>query len=182
MASVGLKEHLRFCQIDGWTELKSARGAGRDHIYFIKELADGRTLRTKVSHGSKHSEYRGGLWKQIWHDQLELASEAEFWAVLRERRPARRQQQAGVSPGQEEMPAWLVQRLIYSVGLREDEIVALSRAEAERRWQDYQMLPSLSPLAESEVVEGKPTLESLHLLPARAVAGVAAEQRIVAGY
>jgi hypothetical protein len=145
MATVGLREHTRFCQIDGWTQLKSARGVGRDHLYFVKELADGRTLRTKVSHGSKKAEYSSHLWKQIWSEQLELASEDEFWAALKERRPATRE--AAVAIKQEEMPAWLAQRLIHSAGMRQDQLAGMSLAEAEQCWQDFQMKPQLEPLA-----------------------------------
>lgn len=144
MATVGLKEHTRFCQFDGWTQLKSARGVGRDHIYFVKELPDGRTLRTKVSHGSKKAEYSAHLWKQIWSEQLALSSEDEFWRVLKERRPANRE--TTVEVAREEMPAWLAQCLLYTVGLRQDQIANMSLAEADQCWQDYQTKPQLAPL------------------------------------
>ena len=49
LASVGPVEHKRFCKIDGWQELKSARGKKRDHDYYEKRLPNGGILRTKVS-------------------------------------------------------------------------------------------------------------------------------------
>jgi hypothetical protein len=181
MASVGLREHLHFCQIDGWQELKGARGHSRDHIYFVKELADGRALRTKVSHGTKNREYSAGLWKQIWHEQLALDSEAEFWAVLKEKRPALRAQSESALE-QEALPGWLVQRLIYSVGLHEQELASFSLAEAERRWQEYQLGPALSSLETTSAEAAQPELASLGAQPLLLGAGLSEDSRPAVGF
>jgi len=148
MAAAGAKELQRFCVIDGWTELRGARGVGRDHLFFVKELPDGRTLRTKVSHGTHGKDsYSRGLWKHIWSEQLGLAAESEFWAVLKLHRPAQRQGEAELQPAGPAVPGWLVQRLIHTAGLREDEVAKLSAEEAEERWLEFQTRPQLSDLA-----------------------------------
>jgi hypothetical protein len=41
------------------------------------------------------------------------------------------------SPGAATTPGWLVQRLILNVGLREDEVRAMTADEAHAAWEAY---------------------------------------------
>jgi hypothetical protein len=155
MAAASTREHLRFCNLDGWTELKGARGNGRDHLYFTKELADGSVLRTKVSHGTNGKEYSKSLWRDILREQLGVP-EAEFWQVLKERRPAERETVVAADD-RELAPAWLVQCLLYTVGLREHEVAALSKTDAEDLWAEWQARPHISDLTSAAQAQAAPS-------------------------
>lgn len=81
----------KFCENDGWDLRKKA-----DHWRYTKTLADGRTLRTKVSFGSGELG-DPGLFAAILREQLDV-SEAEFWRVVREGGPARRTPRTPAAP------------------------------------------------------------------------------------
>lgn len=113
----------KYVERDGWIEEPNlARGHRRtgDHRRYRKDLPDGTTLRTKVSH-SLGDEIGVALFKHVLRDQLRT-SEDRFWDVVR-----------GVArmsepppPQAQRIPGWLVQRLLLTVGLREDEIRAMT--------------------------------------------------------
>ena len=69
----------RFLERDGWTEYGRP---GSDHLKFMKVLADGTVLRTKVSH-SLAREIPPSLWPKIRKQQLGLDSDEEFWEKAR---------------------------------------------------------------------------------------------------
>lgn len=121
----------RFCELDAWEEVTGASGRTGDHRRYRKILPDGAILRTKVSHGSGRIE-DPELWHRIWRDQLGLETEAEFWEVLRARRPVPR---GGVEPERPlgpSIPAWVVSGLLRE-GVAEEEIGGLGSAAAQRR-------------------------------------------------
>lgn len=136
MASAGPSEHKKFCEVDQWTERKSARGKKPDHDRYEKHLEDGTILLTKVSRNKK--EYGAGLWRHIWTDQLQLESEEQFWEALRTGKPVPRVQDQASPPDKETIPGWLVQQLHYTVGLRLDEIRKMTATEAQDRWERFQ--------------------------------------------
>lgn len=76
-------ELRKFCENDGWDQKTKS-----DHWRYTKTLADGRTLRTKVSFASGELG-DPGLFAAILRDQLDV-SEEEFWHVVREGGPAQR--------------------------------------------------------------------------------------------
>jgi hypothetical protein len=116
---------------DGWVEEPSlARGRRRtgDHRRYTTEIAGGAILRTKVSH-ALGNEIGADLFRHILRDQLQV-DEARFWAVVRGH--------AQVSPDAppptaHTIPAWLVQRLLFTVRLSEAEVRALTKDEALER-------------------------------------------------
>jgi hypothetical protein len=123
---------------DGWTrEPNLARGRARtgDHERFRKERADGAIIRTKVPH-SLRDEIGSDLFRHILRDQLGV-SEERFWAVVRG-------QLAGADvprPHVPRLPAWLVERLLLTAGLPEDEIRAMTPDQARAAWETYQARP-----------------------------------------
>lgn len=128
---------LRFVEIDGWTEAKTARGKTRDHHVFTKTLLDGRALWTKISHGRKEiGDPR--LWHRIWSEQLGLATEEEFWHVLMTNSAAPRAGPAAPPPAP---PDWLIDHLVTRLHMTPEAARALSPAEAERRWHEYLAQP-----------------------------------------
>lgn len=124
-----------FVEHDGWTEEPNlARGRTRtgDHRRYRKDLPDGTSLRTKVSH-SLRDEIGTDLFKHILRDQLRV-TEDRFWDVVRR---GATELTAAPPPQAVTIPGWLVQRLILSVGLREDEVRAMTVDEAHAAWEAY---------------------------------------------
>lgn len=124
-----------YLERDGWTEEPSlARGKRRigDHRRYTKELADGAILRTKVSH-ALGNEIGADLFRHILRDQLQV-DEARFWAVVRGQV---HQSPDTAPPAADTVPAWLVQRLLFTVGLSEAEVRALTKDEALERWNAF---------------------------------------------
>jgi len=66
-----------FCRQFGYHE------ENRDHLYFDLGLPDGSSSGTMISHGAHDSDpIPKTLWKLIWHKQLRLQSENDFWSGL----------------------------------------------------------------------------------------------------
>ena len=128
----------KYVERDGWIEEPNlARGRRRtgDHRRYRTDLPDGTTLRTKVPH-SLGDEIGVALCKHILRDQLRT-SEDRFREVV-----------LGVAdvsepppPQAQTIPGWLVQRLLLTVGLGEDEIRAMTADEAQAAWVAYQARP-----------------------------------------
>jgi hypothetical protein len=107
-----------------------------DHWRYRKDLADGTSLRTKVSH-SLRDEIGVDLFRHILREQLQITEE-RFWDVVRGRAAT-----VGDVPPlpAETVPGWLVQQLLLTVGLPEDAVRAMTRAEAHAAWDDYRTRP-----------------------------------------
>lgn len=128
------QDHERFCRVEGWRPVRDARGrTGLHHVTYELDLPDGRILRTRISHPVGRDTYGQGIWSHILRDQLEV-SEDEFWNCVRDGvKPDR-----GVpQPPTEALPADLVHLLIARVGLADEEVAAMSKAEAVARLQQY---------------------------------------------
>jgi hypothetical protein len=124
------KDVKRFCELDGWEETAAT---SPDHHRYRKRLGDGTVLRTKVSLGRGPISHAPALWAKIWRHQLGLRSEDEFWAVLSNRRPAHRGEP--VEPRLEpQMPAWLYEALVYTFGIDESDVRALTADDALARY------------------------------------------------
>ena len=128
-----------YLERDGWIEEPSlARGRRRtgDHRRFRKEHPDGSIARTKVSH-ALGDEIGVALFKHILRDQLHV-DEARFWAVVRgQADPA----VDAPPPASDTIPAWLVQRLLFTVGMAEAEIRGLTHEQALDRWHAFIAAP-----------------------------------------
>lgn len=129
------KDLRRFCELDGW-EQTEARSP--DHDRYRKTLDNGDILRTRVSHGRGPACEDPALWNRIWRHQLALTSEAEFWEVLRTRRPTDRSSTghgtSAAAPKQPAMPAWLFEFLVNVIGLPEDDVLGMTEDRAMRRY------------------------------------------------
>ncbi len=126
-------EILEFLKFDGWRE---DRATGHD--FFEKVVPDGEILQTHASRsGSK--TISPGRFKSILADQLKV-NEAEFWEVLRTRRPALRPSRVP-EPPPSSLPLWLVRALAREVGLGEDEIAVLDEADGRARLNEARARP-----------------------------------------
>ena len=121
----------RFCEIDQWSIRRSARGKTGDHDRYEKQLGDGTMLRTRASHSNEQIG-NPNLWHRIWKHQLGLETEEQFWTALKTGKPVPREAEAPRGT-----PDWLIHQLIHTVGLTEDEALALSVEEAEARWEAH---------------------------------------------
>ncbi len=65
----------KYCENNGWELIRTT-----DHFYFVKVLADGTVLRTRVSF-SLAKEIPGHLWQKIVKHQLKTTEE-QFWKDL----------------------------------------------------------------------------------------------------
>ena len=124
-----------FVENDGWTEEKNrARRPAKvgDHWRYSKEQPDGLTLRTKVSH-SVRDEIGADLFHRILRDQLQV-DEATFSAVVRGQAVPEAPTESAPTP----IPGWLIQRLMFTVGMTEDELRALGAEDAAAAWEAYE--------------------------------------------
>lgn len=128
------RDHDRFCQVEGWTVARDARGRKvRHHVTYELELPDGRVLRTRISRPPNNETYGPSLWSHILETQLEV-TEAEFWTCVNQSEPPNRGQTADEAPTNA-LPASLVYQLIHVAFLSEAEVatMTLDRALAVMR-------------------------------------------------
>lgn len=125
------RDHLKFCEVDNWVARGSATSTrGTDHLYFELALADGRILRTKISHPPGRIDYGPALWSRILKDQLEV-SEEEFWNAVRDSvRPVRSQPDVQDRRG---IPLGVAHKLSTLVGLSAEELSTTTPEEAIER-------------------------------------------------
>lgn len=125
------KDHLRFCEIEGWTKVRSSTGkTGTHHDTFELKLPNGDILRTRISRPPDRTGYGQSLWKHILRDQLQV-TEAEFWdCVERKQLPDRGQAH---EPDVDPIPTSVLWQLINRVGLSESDIQGMSKEEAISR-------------------------------------------------
>ena len=126
-------DHQRFCETEGWTEVRDARGKTGHHVTFELALPDGSILRTRISHPSNRSTYGSSLWSHILRDQLGV-DEATFWACVNDGTVPDR---GGSTEPRESLPAGLVAVLLRQVGLPESEVASMTRDQAIARVNEY---------------------------------------------
>jgi len=128
------RDHDTFCRVEEWDRVRDARGrTGTHHVTYELALADGRILRTRISHPVDRSCYGPGMWRHILRDQLQ-ADEADFWSCVRDGvKPDR----GTPEPPTGALPADLVHLLISRVGLDETEVAMMSKTDAVARLQQY---------------------------------------------
>ena len=124
-----------YVERDGWILERNharRRSTTGDHWRYSKEQPDGSTLRTKVSH-SVRDEIGPSLFGHILRDQLHV-DETTFWAVVH----GRTAPDVAAVATMPSTPAWLVQRLIVTVGMSEDDVRTLSAEDAAAAWEAFQ--------------------------------------------
>jgi hypothetical protein len=124
-------DHLRFVVREGWQQVASTH-----HETFELPLVDGRVLRTRVSRPPDRTTYAPRLWAHVLRDQLHVTEDG-FWAcvrdgVLPDRRPDR-----PVDVPAHALPIEVADLLIGRVGLRREDLVGMSRADAIARLNAY---------------------------------------------
>jgi hypothetical protein len=128
------ERHEQFCKDEGWARVRDARGrTGTHHVTYEFGLADGRILRTRISHPVDRTGYGATIWAHILRDQLEVSEEA-FWRCVLEGVLPRR---GVVEPPRESLPADLVHLLIHRVGLADEDVGRLTKEQAIARLRQF---------------------------------------------
>jgi hypothetical protein len=131
-------DHDRFCVVEGWSEVRNARGKPvRHHKRYELTLPDGAVLRTRISRPVNRTTYGPAMWRHILTEQLQV-SQDEFWACVDDGQLPRR---GAPDLTDASLPASLVYQLLHDVGLSEEEITRLTRAEAIARMQAHWSRP-----------------------------------------
>ena len=123
------REHVRFCEVEGWRAVQSAReSSNRHHLAFELPLNDGRILRTRISRPANNETYGKALWAHILRDQL-CVTQSEFWTCVDDGEvPVRSSSMALPPPAA--LPAGLAHQLVHVLALSTKEVAALSLDDA----------------------------------------------------
>lgn len=134
------RDHEKFCRTERWTEVENATGGTvRHHMTFTLQLADGRRLRTRISHPADGTTYGPTLWHHILRDQIDVTEE-QFWACVRDRVLPPRPILTAPAPAKS-LPYSLARQVVELLGFSEDEAARLDAAGAAKLiseyWSDY---------------------------------------------
>ncbi len=120
----------RFLGVDDWRQIPASERGGRrqSHIFFEKELPDGRILQTHISH-DRSSTISPGRFSTILREQLEV-SRAEFWQAIQSGESVERP----VKPDDEgeavEHEPWVIAVLVGELHMTPEEIEKLAEQDA----------------------------------------------------
>jgi hypothetical protein len=123
------REHVRFCEVEGWRAVQSAReSSNRHHLTFELPLNDGRILRTRISRPPNNDTYGKALWAHILRDQL-CVTQNEFWKCVDDGEVPVRSSSMPLPPPAA-LPAGLAHQLVHVLALSTEEVAALSLDDA----------------------------------------------------
>lgn len=118
-----------FVKADGWRRIPPGERGGRreSHVFYEKELPDGRILQTHVSH-DRGATISAGRFGAILRDQLEV-SRADFWEAIRSGESVDRPVSLDEEHPVEHEP-WVIAVLVADLHMTPAEIEALGAQEA----------------------------------------------------
>jgi len=123
------REHVRFCEVEDWRAVQSARDrTNKHHITFELPLDDGRIFRTRISRPSNNESYGKALWAHIVRDQL-CVTQGEFWKFVDDGVVPVRSSSVPLPPPAA-LPAGLAHQLVHVLALSTKEVAALSLDDA----------------------------------------------------
>jgi hypothetical protein len=130
------REHVRFCEVEGWRQVQSAReSANNHHITFELPLNDGHILRTRISRPPNNDTYGKALWAHILRDQL-CVTQSEFWKCVDDGEVPVRSSSMPLPPSAA-LPAGLAHQLVHVLALSTKEVAALSLDDAIALMNDH---------------------------------------------
>lgn len=130
------RDHEKFCRAEGWSEVDNATGGKvRHHVTFTLQLADGRRLRTRISHPADGTAYGPSLWHHILRDQIDVTEE-QFWACV-DRGIAPPRPAVGTPAPAKSLPYPLARQVVELLGLSDEEVAQLEVGEAAKLILDY---------------------------------------------
>lgn len=118
----------RFLGVDGWRQIPAGERGGhrQSHIFFEKELADGRILQTHISH-DRSSTVSPGRFSTILREQLEV-SRAEFWQSIQSGEPVERPVKTDDEAVEHE--PWVIAVLVGELHMTPEGIEKLTERDA----------------------------------------------------
>lgn len=122
-------EVRRFCERQRFAQSHT------HHDYYEREVAPGFTAKTRISHGKDADLVPVQLWKRVWHAQLRLHTEDDFWRGLNGE-PFDYDVPATLLPP-EPLPAYLRRHLLEDRHLSDDEATQMSHDEAQRLFNEW---------------------------------------------
>jgi len=123
------REHVRFCEVEGWRAVQSAReSSNRHHLTFELPLNDGRILRTRISRPPNNDTHGKALWAHILRDQL-CVTQGEFWKCVDDGEVPIRSSTLALPPPSA-LPAGLAHQLVHVLALSTEDVAALSLDDA----------------------------------------------------
>lgn len=152
MKPIRFTDLRRFVTVDDWEDKDRTSGKRKgDHHRYIKHLPDGRTLYTRISHGTGSYDDPAVV-KVILSRQLEV-TEGEFWLAVKKgmapQRGADEPERSAVA-----LPASLVYNLIAKIGISEPEVSAFSLEWATWVWNYWTAFGEYPP---PETIDDWPT-------------------------
>lgn len=134
------REHQRFCEIEGWDEVRNSRGKTTQHrITYELLLGDGSILRTRISRPANTEAYGKNLWSHILDDQLHI-TEPEFWECVDNKNPPDRAP-VTARPDSTTLPAQLAYQLVHTLNLTSEVIASLTLEEAVKLMAEHWAQP-----------------------------------------
>ena len=134
------REHQRFCEIEGWSEVRNARGRPTQrHVTYELPLGDSRILRIRISRPANNDTYGDSLWSHVLTEQLQVSAE-EFWNCVDNGNPPARTPTPGPASATV-LPASLAHHLVHTLHLTSEEIGELTLEEAVQRMTDFWAQP-----------------------------------------
>ena len=135
-------DHEKFCQAEGWTTVRNARGKKTSHhVTYELALPDGRILRTRVSHPMDRTDYGPSIWSHILREQL-MVTEDEFWDCVSNGVPPSR---GAPQIPSNSLPADLVYQLVVKFRIPESEVAEMDKERAVNLLQHLWLYGSPGP-------------------------------------
>lgn len=135
------RDHVRFCEVEGWPRVTSAReSANKHHLTFELPVNDGRILRTRISRPPNNENYGKALWSHILRDQL-CVTQNEFWSCVDEGNLPVRSAETPAPPSAA-LPAGLAHQLVHVLHLTSTEVAQLSLEDAVALLNDHHSKPT----------------------------------------
>lgn len=127
----------QFCRKQGYKEDRTT------HWQYEKIVAPRFMSWTQISFSKLSEQIGSHLWKKVWHDQLQLASEENFWAGLDGREVRYNLPPTPAAP--EPLPRYLEVFLRDVAHLTPEQIASTPLDEAKARWLAYHSRELLDP-------------------------------------
>ncbi len=129
-------DHHKFVETEGWTKKGTASSSKKtgDHFRYTLTLSTGDVLYTRISHGSGQLD-DPKLIGAIFRTQLGVTEEDFYRCVEKGILPPR--PQTNPERSAEGLDAILVRNLIRKVGLSQNQVAKMNKAQAVDAWNKY---------------------------------------------
>jgi hypothetical protein len=128
------REVADFCRRNGYE-----RDERSHHTYYTREPVAGFISQTYISRSAGNARVPTPLWPRVWHDQLRLANEDDFWRGLDGQEY--RYDLPPIPNLPEPMPPYLARFLRDTLHYTDEQIANTPPGEAQRMLDDHYSRP-----------------------------------------